>query len=49
MHHLFTENLQSRNIIYYQMLTKQYELQTVHELNPDHLKIHFQHTIYNWI
>jgi hypothetical protein len=46
-HHLFNENLQSLNIIYYQMLIKQYELQKVHELNPAHLKAHLQRIIYN--
>jgi len=29
------------------MLIKHYELQKVHELNPDHLKIHLQRIIYN--
>jgi hypothetical protein len=45
--HLFTENLQSLSIIYQQMLIKRHELQKVHELNPNHLKIHLQHVIYN--
>jgi len=45
--HLFTENLQIFTIIFYQMLIKWYELQKIHELNPDHLKIHLQHVIYN--
>jgi hypothetical protein len=46
-HHLFTEKLKSLTTIYYQMLKMQYELQKVHELNPDHLKTHLQHIIYN--